>query len=624
MEEIVRFLQQYPPFDQLPAARLANAAATMQIEYFVAGQTILAHGGPPAEFLYIVCKGSVDLLREDHGQEEIFDSLGPGEVFGHLSLIRNRPPIVTARAASETLAYLLPAAMFAQLREEATDFARFFAVPAVERITFALEQRHADATPALFQTQIGDLLHRPIVAIAPDASVGKAAELMRTEHVSCLLVDLPPYGVFDMGSGILTDRDLRNRIVADGLPDSTPVRAVMSAPVLSLPTESLVFEALLLMLEHGIHHLPITHNDLVVGMVTHTDILRHQSRSPLFLPRQLDRARDLADLRRYTDQVAETVGQLMDAGVRVSNIGRIVAIAHDALLQRILRDIETELGPPPVPYAFLVLGSGGRFEQTLRTDQDNALVYADDATPAAEAYFATLAELAVERLMFCGFARCPGDIMATNPEWRRPLSEWIGYFTRWINVPDEESLLRTAIFFDFHQTYGKLDAVTPLRNVIARARGNTLFLARLARAALRQSAPLNMFRKVTLERRGEQKHLLDLKHRGTAMVVDLARLFALEAGQAETATVARLRNSWPESSIGESEAERLIAAFELLSRLRLSHQRELIARGEAPSNLIVYPQLGPYEQRELKESLQAIAAVQRAAALAFQTDRIVT
>jgi CBS domain-containing protein len=624
MEEVVRFLQHYPPFDQLAPARLADAAAAMQIEYFAAGQTILAHGGAPAEFLYIVCKGSVDLLREEHGHEEIFDSLGPGEVFGHLSIIRARPPIVTARAATETLAYLLPAAVFLRLRDEDPDFARFFAAPAVERITFALEQRHADAAPSLFQTRVGDLLRRPIVAISPDATVRQAAERMRAEHVSCLLVDLPPYGVFDKDSGIVTDRDLRNRVVADGLPETTLVRDVMSAPVLSLPMESLVFEALLLMLERGIHHLPITHNDLVVGMVTHTDILRHQSRSPLFLPRQLDRARTLDDLRQYADQVAETVGQLVDIGARVGDIGRIVAIAHDALLQRILRDIESELGPPPVPYAFLVLGSGGRYEQTLRTDQDHALVYADQASPAAEAYFAALAELAVERLEYCGFPRCPGNVMATNPEWRRPLSDWIGYFTRWIDVPDEEALLRTGIFFDFRQVFGTLDAATPLRATIARARGNTLFLTRLARAALRQPAPLNMFRKVTLERRGEQKHLLDLKHRGTAMVVDLARLFALEAGRSETSTIARLRNAWPASSIGESEAERLIAAFELLSLLRLGHQLEQIARGEEPGNLIVYPQLSPHEQRELKESLQAIASVQRAAALAFQTDRIVT
>lgn len=622
MEEIIRFLQQYPPFDQLPPARLAAAAATMQIEYFVAGQTILAHGGPPAEFLYVVCKGAVDLLREQHGQEEIFDSLGPGEVFGHLSVIRNRPPIVTARAAIETLAYLLPAATFMQLRADEPDFARFFAVPAVERITFALEQRHADAAPSLFQTQIGDLLRRPIVAISPDATVRKAAELMRAEHVSCLLVDLPPYGVFDTGSGILTDRDLRNRIVADGRPETTLVRDVMTAPVVGLPADSLVFEALLLMLERGIHHLPILHNDLVVGMVTHTDILRHQSRSPLFLPRQLDRARTLDDLRRYTDQVAETVGQLMDVGARVSDIGRIVAIAHDALIQRILRDSESELGPPPAPYAFLVLGSGGRYEQTLRTDQDHALVYADNPPPEAEAYFATLAAQVVERLEFCGFPRCPGNVMATNPEWRRPLSDWINYFTRWIDVPDEEALLRTSIFFDFRQVYGTLDATTPLQATIARARGNTLFLARLARVALRQPAPVTMFRNIALERRGDQKRLLDLKHRGTALVVDLARLFALEAGRTETSTVARLRYAWPASSIGESEAERLIAAFELLSRLRLNHQLELITQGAEPNNLVIFPDLGPYEQRELKESLQAIAAVQRAARVAFQTERI--
>jgi CBS domain-containing protein len=622
MDEIAAFLRAYPPFDQLPPAAVALAAGQAQIEYFAAGADILTFGGPPAQFLYIVRKGAVDLLRDEAGETVVFDHLGPGEAFGHPSLIRGRPPIVTVRAAVETLAYLIPAAVFHRLRAEHEPVASFFAASALDRLEFAARARHADAAPALFQTRVRDLVRRAPVVVAPDLSVRQGAEAMRDQGVSSLIVELPSAGLRPTQFGIVTDRDLRTRVLAAGLPDSTPLYKVMTAPATALPADSLVFEALLLMLERHIHHLPVTDGGRVVGMVTHTDILRRQSSSPLFLPRQLERAAGLDDLRHYGDQVAAAVAGLLDAGARVSDIGRVVAVAHDALLQRILRDAEAELGPPPAPYAWLVLGSEGRYEQTLRTDQDNALVFADDHPPDAPDYFRALAELVVERLVACGFPRCPGEIMAVNPRWRQPLAAWQATFARWIDTPDEEALLRSAIFFDYRQVYGRLDVEAGLRPVIARARGNTIFLARLARAAMRTPAPLTLFRSVALERHGDQRDLLDLKHRGTALIVDLARLFALEAGRPETSTVGRLRASWPDASLDQAEAEALISAFELISQLRLSHQRAQLDRGEEPTNLVVYPNLSPREQRELKESFQAIARTHRALGMAYHVGRL--
>lgn len=622
MEEIAAFFGSYPPFDQLPPAALQQLAGSAQIEYFAAGSEILSLGGAPSQFLYVVVKGSVDLLRDDDGETHVFDTLGPGEAFGHPSLIRGQAPVITVRAHSEVLAYLIPAAIFYELRDKFLPFANFFAASAIERLDFAMQVRRDSAAPTLFQTRLRDLVGRTLVAISPEASVLEAAQLMSREHVSCVLVDLPPYGILDQSTGLFTDRDLRNRVVAAGLPYDTLVADVMTASVHTMPAESLVFEGLMAMLEHGQHHLPVTENGLVIGIVTHAAILRHQSASPVFLPSQLRRAKNRVDLRHYSDQVASTVGSLLDAGARVSDIGRVVAVAHDALVQRLLRDAEADLGPPPVPYAWLVLGSEGRFDQTLRTDQDNAMVYHDEASPEDAEYFRVLAERVVEDLVFCGFPRCPGNVMASNPQWRQPLRVWKEYFAHWISVPDEESMLRTTIFFDYRQIYGELDAEVALRPVVIEARKNRVFLGRIARAALRQPAPLNFFRQVALERQGDKRHLIDLKHRGAAMVVDLARIFALEAGCAATSTPTRLRKSWNESSISEADAESLISAFELISTLRLRHQEAQIKRGEEPTNLVVYPQLSPLEQRELKEALQVIADIQRGVARAFQTDRM--
>lgn len=614
MEEIIRSLAVHPPFDQLPPDELSRIAASVKVEHFAAGYDILLYGGSPAEFLYIIMQGSVDLLREEGGLQ-VFDTYGVGEVFGHVSLIRAKPPIVTVRAHEDTLAYLVPAAVFHQLRHAYPAFAQFFSVSASERLRHAIQARHAEAEPTLFQTRLRDLIRSTPLTIPPYASVRQAAGLMRDHDASCLIVETTPPGIF-------TDRDLRNRVVAEGVSDSTHVARVMSAPARALPADSLVFEGFLMMLEHDFHHILVTENGgEVIGVVTETDIMRQQGRSSLMLPNRLQRAHSIADLRAYTDQVTTTVGGLLNAGARVSDIGRMVAVAHDALLAQLLADAELALGPPPCPYAWLVLGSEGRYEQTLRTDQDNALVYADYA-PSFAPYFASLAERVVEQLVFCGFPRCPGDIMATNQEWRQPLHVWQNYFRGWISTPDEEALLRAAIFFDYRQVYGDLDVDAVLRPLIERGRDNRVFLARLARTALRQPAPLGFFRQIVRERVGDQRDLIDLKVRGTGMVVDLARLFALEAGCSETNTLARLRLSAGQSTLSASGAEELSAAFELISLYRLRHQYQQMQRGEEPTNQLPLSRLSEWEQRELKEALLAIGRTQRSIAFVFQTGRL--
>lgn len=612
---VTRFLSQYPPFSELSPTQVDHIAHSVQVLTFAAGEDILVYGVGRNTYLYMIYAGSVDLLREDEQGITLFDTLGTGEFFGHASLIRHSAPIVTVRTCEETCVYRLPAALFHQLRRDYPAFARFFADSAIERLSHRLQAHYVDADPVMFQMRLRDLVRRELITVAPEASVREAAQIMREYDVSSLVVtSVPP--------GIITDRDLRNRVLAAGVSDTTPVAAVMSMPALTLPADSLVFEGLLTMLECDIHQMPITENDQVVAVVTRTDIMRRRSYSPLFLPRQLKRAQSLSQLRLYSEQIFETVGNLLYAGARTSDIGRVVSVAHDALLVRLLRDAEEALGPPPCPYDWLVLGSEGRYEQTLHTDQDNALVYADDAPPAAAAYFTVLAERVVEQLVACGFPRCPGDVMATNPAWRQPLAVWKGYFNDWMHLPDEEALLQVTIFFDFRRVYGSLDAEATLRATIRPARQQRLFLARLARTALQQPTPLGFFRQVLLERNAAGHDQLDLKQRGTALIVDLARLFALEAGCTATNTLSRLRLSAGKSTLSTTGAEELVAAFELISLLRLRHQYQQLQRGEPSDNAIHYAQLSPLEQRELKEALHAIARMQRSVAFAFQTDQI--
>lgn len=613
MEEITRFLQEIPPFSQLSASQIERMANTVQIEYFASGHDVLVYKGKPSEYLYIVRQGSVDLLREDERGIRVLDTLSEGEIFGYPSLLRGQPPIVTVRTREETLAYLIPATMFHQMRRDVPAFNRFFATTAVERISQRLHARDANAAPELFRLRLRDLVRHALISVGPDVTVRQAAAVMSEHNVSSLIITSSP-------PGIITDRDLRNRVLARGLNDTTPVTRVMTAPLMMLPAESLVFEALVTMLSHGFHHMPVSDNGQIIGMVTHTDIMRQQSKNPLFLPRQLQRARTIEDLQFYVEQVTATVGVLLEAGARVSDIGRVVAVAHDALIERLLRDAEKTLGSPPCPYAWLALGSEGRYEQLLRTDQDNALVYADAAPPDAAEYFENLSQHVVSHLIKCGFPPCPGDVMATNPHWRQPLHVWKSYFNQWIGSPTEQTLLRVATFFDYRKIYGGLDVEAALRPIIQKGASNRVFLGRLARVTLRQPAPLSFFRQLVLEHDGKARDLIDLKARGTTLIVDLARLFALEAGCPHTNSFARLRHCIEKSSLSKTGSEELTAAYELISLFRLRYQYQQVQRGGKPTNQVPVSWLKAMERRELKEALWAVARIQRSTELLFQTD----
>jgi CBS domain-containing protein len=614
--EITTFLQTHPPFNLLTSEQVRTIAASIESREVGPGEDILTPQDASVEYLYIVHQGSVEMLQEDEASiVTFFDTLREGDIFGHTALVRGQSPQVIIRSREKTRLSLLPAETFFRLRCENLEFARFVDSLAIEQ-TIMVSQSRTTSTTSGLQVRLGDILQRKLVSVAPEMTVRDAARLMKQNGVRYLIVDTNP-------TGIVTDHDLRNRVILEGLSYETTVGEVMTSPLLTLPADSLVFEGLMMLLENRMRHLPVTENGQIIGVVTHIDILRQQSHDPLFLPRQLMRARSIGDLRQYTEQVTETVGSMLHTDSRMQDIGRVVAVAHGALLDHLIHDAEANLGPPPCPYAWLVLGSEGRYEQTLRTDQDNALVYADDAPQGAEEYFTRLAERVVGQLVECGFPRCPGDIMATNPRWRKPLQTWRSYFSDWIHVPDEEALMRASIFFDYRRVAGTLDVEQALRPIILGATKNRIFLSRLAKNALRQSPPLgSFFRDFSVERDAAGRDAIDMKMRGTALIVDLARLFALEAGCSATNTITRLHLSVPRSDLSEVGADELEAAFERISLLRLRHQYHQIQRGEEPTNLVPVSSLTTLERRQLKTALRAIQEIQQSAASLFGTSWI--
>jgi CBS domain-containing protein len=603
-EDVARFLAGHRPFDQLPPGALARAAAAATVVHYPPGATILRQGTRVGR-LHVVAHGRVELRSTS---QDLVESIGPGEVFGQLSVLAGTPMLWHAVAGQDTDCLLIAGAEVQRLRQ-VPGFEAALVQRAGERIRHAIADRRAGAAANPFAGRARDLIARQLVTCEPGETVRAAAQRMREQQVSSVVVTGEPLG-------FLTDRDLRDRVLAPGVDPDTPVSAVMTTPLITAQADATVAELLLAMVDRGIHHLPVTEAGRLLGMVTDTDLLRHESRHPLFLRRRLERAGDREDLAAYAAEVRASVARLVDAETPVDDIGRLAGSAQDALVARILADAERRLGPPPMPYAFLVLGSHARLEATLHTDQDHAIALADGAGPEAQAWAAALAEEVVACLERCGFPRCPGGVMASNPRWRVPLATWQGYFRGWMEEPDEQALADTTIFFDLRQVGGTLEAEPSLRAVVAGAAHHPAFVARLALMALRRESPLDVFGQLRGMRQGRRR-VLDLKLRGIAGVVDLARVFALQAGTPETNTLVRLRLA---AARGVAVATDLAEAFEYLQQVRLRHQVHQLRDGTQPDNLVALPELTDLERRWLRDLFRLLDIARQSVRLHLQTD----
>jgi CBS domain-containing protein len=600
MMEPAQFLRTHPPFDHLGPEALRIIEASLEVAYHTQGSAIFKRGGPPGQSLFVIRKGAVRLERDG----QLVQLLEEGDSFGVPSLIGRTSPHQDAVAIEDTLLYQIPEPTFARLIADPA-FAEFFLADLSARLrrTAGAESTHLGADLA---TPVDTFGRRAPIFVSPDVPVREAALRMREARVSSVLVEGSP-------PGILTDRDLRGRVIAEGLGPETLVRDVMTPSVKSLPARDTLFEALVFMLEHDVHHAPLEEGGRIVGIVTDTDILRLHNKSPLYLLRELRTPRTPESLSQYAVELAAMVEVLTWSGLDAVRIGPIVSRLNDTLVVRLLKAAEADLGRPPTPYAWIVFGSEGRTEQTLLTDQDNAIVYEED-TAEAKAYYAALAERVVNGLIAAHFPPCRGGFMATN--WHRPLAEWVRLFRGLVRTPEPRALVEAANFFDFRPVHGGL-SLGPLQDILRQAGREKIFLAHLAKAALGFRPPLGLFRQIRIEEGG-----VDLKKGGIIPIVSLARLFSLEAGAEERPTLARLRAAAQSGTLSKEGAETLTEAFRFLLRLRLQDQLRAMRLGQPPGQKARIEDVSPLERRHLKETFLAIREIQEATAIRYAVDRL--
>jgi len=599
--DVAEFLRGVPPFDSLPADRLARVALAAITRDFDSGTVVLRQGGDPSSFLYVVVDGTVEI--DDVTQA--IDVLTQGDLFGAWSLLGGFSPTATVRARDRVTCLLFPREAAAEALTTSKGMASL-ASTFRRRIERVEQARPFDADP-VWRRPAAEILRRPPVICEPRASVGEAAELMSRERVSSVLVPIGETW------GILTDRDLRNRVLGRRRGPEMPVSEAMTVPAETVAAEAMAGEVLLWMLERAVHHAPVVEsNGRLVGVITDTDLMG-PANTPFALQHAIGRAEDRQAVVTTGRRLPGLVSTLVEADVDPVDIGHIVALTIDAMTRRLVELASGELGDPPVPWAWLALGSAARQEQALVTDQDHALAYdpGDGTEDEVDPHFAALAEQVTSDLEAAGIPRCKGNAMATTRELRHGVEGWIDVYRSWIRDPGIKGSEMLSIVFDYRRVIGALDVEAPLDALVREAAERPTFVRHLAHRALDLRPPTRLLGGFRLESKGEHAGRFDIKHGGITIIGNLARAAAIGAGLSEKRTIARLRAAAYSDAIPEDEAGELEEAFRFLWGVRLRHQAEQHRSGMEPDDFVGPDELGPVARQGAKEALRAIARAQR-------------
>jgi CBS domain-containing protein len=617
--EILAFLQATEPFSDLPPDSQGRVADQVACETYAMGQTLLERGKSQVNSLQLIVSGKVRVFyRDEEGQETLLEPRGPGQAVGALGILRGSLSNLDVVAEEETTCLALSREDFLGLIAGEPGFAQHYLKLLSENYVGKVLSELARPRPRggtnegslyLFSAQVGDIVRRRPEMIEGRSTIQTAAARMSERRVGCLLV------TDDQGqvAGIITDRDLR-KVVAAGLDHQAPVSRIMSGPVVRVPAHTVAFDAMLEMMKRRVHHLALERRGKLTGVLSAHDLMVVQGTSPLYLVREIASQRKIEGLYDISLKSSRVARSLIYEGAKPGYITRMITLINDYILDRLLTLMLEEAGPPPVPFCWLLMGSEGRKEQTFRTDQDNGLLYADPQSPQqakeAKAYFARLGSQAIEHLVRCGFPRCKGGIMASNPDWCQPFGVWKSYFDRWIGTPDVKEILHATIFFDFRPGYGEMELGVRLRDHLMRsAHGQEIFLRQMARDCTATPPPLSFLRNFVVEKEGPHKGRFDLKTRGLVPFVDFTRIMSLKYGVRETNTLERLQLLGEGGHISQELALSAAQAYEFQMQLRLVHQQQMDEEGLEPDNFIDPAALSDIERRTLKEAFAVVGDI---------------
>ena len=602
MDGAAAFLRRHPPFDTLGDAELAAVAGAAVPEEHPAGTLILDHPGATSDAVYVVRRGAVELRSAGR----LLDLVGEGELFGFASLLAEEPLGFVARASEDTEVLRLPEAAIRPVLER-PDALRFVA----GALTAPLLARPEAAAPApATGRRVAELIRAPPVVCEAGTPVREAAARMVEVGATCALVDLGG------ALGIVTDRDLRTRVVAEGAGSDTPLADVMSAPAHTIAADRTGSEALLEMLDHGIRHLPVLDaRRQLVGVLDDVDLLAAEHRAPFRLRSLIARSADAAGVAAAAAELGPTVIALHDAGVGAPAISRALASVHDSATRRLIDLALEELGPAPVPFTWLATGSFARREPFPSSDADSALAWDGADDEAVRAPLRALAARVLDGLAACGFAPDAQGVTAAGALFARPVAGWEAAIRGWLREPDEgRALMLLWVVIESTPVWGRTDVAARLAAAFAEAPARERTLRRLAVAALAERPPTGFLRGLVLESGGTRAGRLDVKRAGLLPIESLARWAALTAGVTAATTAARLDAAEAAGVLDAGDVALLRDAFAFFSALRMEHQVEQLRAGAEPHDRIEPAGLTPRTRSSIKQAFRSVARVQRGVA----------
>ena len=637
VNRVKEFLKKYPPFSFLSEEMLQYVAQEVELMYYSQGEHLFFQGEPAKQYFFIVKEGFINLTENRSGVTHIMEYCDEGDVFGVLALLGKRPYVLNALAAEDTLLYAIPVLIFEKILEENSQVSLYFAAGfASGKIVVRSDLAQSQMAGSFFRRQSQEdkvtvffdqtpFCYSPeVLTCLREETISQAAGKMSERGVgSIVVVDERRYPL-----GIITDKDLRNRILAVGKSADVHVEEIMSRPLITIDKQCDFSSAYLAMIKNRIHHLIITEDGTpesrISGIASDHDILLSQGYSPAVIIHTMMKSQEVEELARLRNQAESLLTSYLENEMSINFLSRIISEINDVLIQRAIFIARKRHDPEyrdvcQVRFCFLALGSEGRGEQLLRTDIDNAIVYEDVAGQDQERrreYLLKIGNEVVEILMACGFQPCPAKIMANNPDWCQPLSVWKGYFERWILNPDPEALLKVAIFFDYRPIYGAEELAEEITGHIYGLVGErNSFLNFLAKNALMNPAPLGFFRNFLVEKSGQHQDKFDIKLRAMMPLVDAARLLVLGHRVVGINNTFKRFEKLAELEPQHREIFREVGkAYEIFMRIRVT---EGLRSGD--SGRYIQPNnLGKLQRQLLKNAFIPIDELQKIIAVRFQ------
>ena len=604
-------LMQSLPFSKMAQKDVDFFLTSSREAYFAPKEVILSPADGAPQYLYFIRQGCVSGRRDIPGIEETAFLLDAGSLFSIGSAFANRPVSTTYSAVDDCFCLLFPVGAMRQLALQSVPFSEFLN----NRVWGLLQEsrialRNSFASQALaeqsLESRVGDLALKKPLTIGPNKSLREALTLIHEKKVGSILVVEDGQTIL----GILTRYDVLSRVTLRNLDLSTPISAVMSTDVKTLTVEDTVEKAGLLMSRLHIRHLPVLDRGELVGIISERDLFSLQRLSLSNISSAIRGTDELAQLKKCADDIRQFARNLLGQGIQARQLTTLISHLNDALTARLIEIYAAKHQLNMTQFAWIALGSEGRSEQTIATDQDNALVFSDTELESQRAIYLCFANEVNQALDECGYPLCKGNIMASNPKLCLSQQEWLTRFSRWIEQGNPQDLLNASIFFDFRALAGNEDLLIPLKDYVrTRAAATPRFIKLLADNSLITRVPINWFGGIEFTDI-DGKKTIDLKLQGTAIIVDVARIYSLAHGIEVTNTRERLATVGRALNIPESESAAWITAFEFLQTQRLTVQIGE-ARITGNPNVVDIDQLNSVDRSILKEALLKVRSLQQ-------------